>query len=107
MSWIEDMAMVNGDRQAHWENVYRTKSENEVSWFQTRPNISLDLIKATGVKLGEPIIDIGGGASRLVDALLDERFTAITVLDLSEASLARRRSVSVREHRPSIGSSLT
>jgi SAM-dependent methyltransferase len=85
---IEDMAMVNGDRQAHWENVYRTKCENEVSWFQTRPNISLDLIKATGVKPGGPIIDIGGGASRLVDALLDERFTAITVLDLSEASLA-------------------
>jgi len=80
--------MANDDRQAHWENVYRTKSENEVSWFQTRPDISLDLIKATGVKPGESIIDIGGGASRLVDALLDERFRAITVLDLSEASLA-------------------
>ena len=75
--------MVNGDRQAHWENVYRTKSENEVSWFQTRPNISLDLIKATGVKPGGPIIDIGGGASRLVDALLDEKLIHLAAFGAS------------------------
>src|SRR4051812_41243339 len=83
--------MIDNDRQAHWEDVYRTKSENEVSWFQTRPDISLDLIHATGVKPGTSIIDIGGGASRLVDALLDEGFTAITVLDLSGESLARTK----------------
>ena len=74
-------------RQAHWENVYATKDEHTVSWFQERPDISLDLIRATGVKTSASIIDIGGGASRLVDALIDEGFEAITVLDLSEKAL--------------------
>jgi SAM-dependent methyltransferase len=80
--------MDNVDRQAHWQNVYGTKSEKEVSWFQESPIISLDLIHATGVKPDAAIIDIGGGASRLIDFLLDEGFEAITILDLSEKALA-------------------
>ena len=75
-------------RQGHWDNVYATKAENAVSWFQEKADISLDLIRATGVKTTASIIDIGGGASRLVDMLLDEGFSAITVLDLSEMALA-------------------
>lgn len=75
-------------RQAHWENVYATKDEQTVSWFQEKADISLDLIRATGVKATASIIDIGGGASRLVDTLLDEGFKAVTVLDLSEKALA-------------------
>lgn len=51
------------ERQAHWQNVYQTKDENAVSWFQERPDISLDLIHATGVVTDASIIDIGGGAS--------------------------------------------
>jgi len=58
-------------RQAHWENVYATKDEHTVSWFQERPDIFLDLIRATGVKTSASIIDIGGGASRLVYGLID------------------------------------
>ena len=73
--------MANGGR-AHWEHVYETKAENELSWFQEHPSISLDLIRATGMKPNSAIIDIGGGESRLVDALLDEGFHALTVLDL-------------------------
>lgn len=61
-------------RQAHWENVYATKDEHAVSWFQEKPDISLDLIRATGVNATASIIDIGGGASRLIDALLDKGF---------------------------------
>ncbi len=80
--------MSNIERHAHWENVYQTKGERDVSWFEESPSISLDYIRATGVKPGASIIDIGGGASRLVDALLDEGFEAITVLDLSEKALA-------------------
>jgi 2-polyprenyl-3-methyl-5-hydroxy-6-metoxy-1,4-benzoquinol methylase len=76
------------DRQAHWENVYTTKGEKEVSWFEENPTISLDLILSTGVNLGASIIDIGGGASRLVDALIDRGFEAVTVLDLSNKALA-------------------
>jgi 2-polyprenyl-3-methyl-5-hydroxy-6-metoxy-1,4-benzoquinol methylase len=79
------------DRQAHWENVYATKSEQEVSWFQQSPTISLALIHATGASTNASIVDIGGGASRLADVLLDEGFEAITVLDLSEKALAISR----------------
>ena len=80
--------MTGPDRQAHWENVYTTKNEKEVSWFEESPTISLDLIRATRVNLDAPIIDIGGGASRLVDALVDNGFKAVTVLDLSKTVLA-------------------
>jgi hypothetical protein len=79
--------MGDTSRQAHWENVYTTKGENEVSWFQQSPTPSLDLI----MMQAEPtsaIIDIGGGASRLVDHLLERGFEDITVLDLSAAALA-------------------
>ena len=83
--------MDSAGRQAHWENVYGTKGEKEVSWFQDSPTISLDLIDATGVVKGASILDIGGGASRLVDALLEQGFESLTVLDLSEKALATTR----------------
>jgi SAM-dependent methyltransferase len=83
--------MDSAGRQAHWENVYGAKGEKEVSWFQERPTISLDLIEATGVAKDAPILDIGAGASRLVDALLDQGFESLTILDLSEKALATTR----------------
>jgi SAM-dependent methyltransferase len=79
------------DRQSHWQNVYQTKGERDVSWFQETPTISLDLIRATGVGADAPIIDIGGGASRLADALLANGFRSISVLDISETALATAR----------------
>jgi SAM-dependent methyltransferase len=79
------------DRQAHWQNVYTTKDENAVSWFQDRPETSLEFIAAAGARPDSAIIDIGGGASRLVDALLDRGYSNLTVLDLSEAALAASR----------------
>jgi SAM-dependent methyltransferase len=75
-------------RQKHWENVYTTKGENEVSWFQDNPTPSLELMTLVGATPRSAVIDIGGGASRLVDALIEMGFHAVTVLDLSEASLA-------------------
>src|SRR5262245_26329324 len=75
------------DRQTHWQNVYTTKGEKEVSWFQDAPTISLELIAATGAGPASAIIDIGGGASRLADALVERQYHAITVLDVSEAAL--------------------
>jgi len=83
--------MGEGGRQAHWENVYTTKSENEVSWFQQRPAPSLDLIVQAGATRESAIIDIGGGASRLVDNLVEQGFEDVTVLDLSAAALAAAR----------------
>jgi SAM-dependent methyltransferase len=79
------------DRQAHWENVYQTKSERDVSWFQETPEISLDLIRATGAGPAASIVDIGGGASRLADALLDQGYRSVTVLDLSDKALTTSR----------------
>jgi trans-aconitate methyltransferase len=76
------------DRHAHWQNVYTTKAEAEVSWFQANPAVSLALIHATGVPRDAAIVDVGGGASRLVDALLQDGYSAMTVLDLSEQALA-------------------
>ena len=83
--------MTDFDRKTHWDNVYTTKHETEVSWFEASPAISLDLIHATGVSTGASIIDIGGGASRLVDGLLSRDFKAITVLDLSMKALEAAR----------------
>lgn len=83
--------MSSVDRQTHWQNVYTTKGEKEVSWFQERPEISLEFIAATRAGPNSAIVDIGGGASRLVDALLDEGYCKLTVLDLSEAALAASR----------------
>jgi SAM-dependent methyltransferase len=79
------------DRQSHWQNVYTTKGEGEVSWFQDSPQPSLDLIALTGAARDAAIVDIGGGAARLVDALLDAGYSDLTVLDLSEAALATAR----------------
>jgi ubiquinone/menaquinone biosynthesis C-methylase UbiE len=79
--------MTSADRQAHWQGVYTTKGEQDVSWFQDNPTVSLDLIAAAGAEPGSAIIDVGGGASRLVDALLDRGYADMTVLDLSDAAL--------------------
>ncbi len=83
--------MSTPERQAHWQNVYQSKGERDVSWFEESPAISLDLIHATGVGRDASIIDVGGGASRLVDALISEGFRSITVLDLSEKALSMAR----------------
>jgi ubiquinone/menaquinone biosynthesis C-methylase UbiE len=74
--------------EEHWNQVYQTKAPDDVSWFQTRPATSLKLIEATGVGKDEGIIDVGGGASVLVDALLAAGFAKLAVLDISAAALA-------------------
>ncbi|MCI0674594.1 MAG: class I SAM-dependent methyltransferase [Phycisphaerales bacterium] len=81
------------NRKEHWEAVYRTKSPVEMSWYQNRPVTSLGLIEAAEVGRNEPIIDVGGGASTLVDHLLDAGFTDVSVMDVSAAALehAKRR----------------
>ncbi len=75
----------------HWEKVYTTKSTDAVSWFQQHAALSLDLIKATGVARDAGIIDVGGGASTLVDDLVREGYSDLSVLDLSAAALEAAR----------------
>lgn len=72
----------------HWERVYSTKATDAVSWFQEHAEHSLRLIQRTDVPLSAAIIDVGGGASTLVDDLLAGGYSNLTVLDLSAAALA-------------------
>jgi len=75
----------------HWESVYAEKGEQEVSWFQEVPASSLRLVAATGLARHARVVDVGGGASRLVDALLAEGWERLTVLDLAAPALERAR----------------
>jgi hypothetical protein len=79
------------NRQEHWNQVYQTKATQEVSWYQRRPDLSLALIHASGVGKDAGVIDVGGGASTLVDCLLDDGFSRLAVLDLSGVALAHSR----------------
>jgi ubiquinone/menaquinone biosynthesis C-methylase UbiE len=76
------------DSKQHWEQVYATKSSDSVSWFQEHADQSLRLIHNTELGKDAAIIDVGGGASNLVDDLAAEDYTDLTVLDLSSAALA-------------------
>jgi SAM-dependent methyltransferase len=76
----------------HWEGVYRSRADTEVSWFQEHAGLSLKLIHDMDVAADAAIIDVGGGASTLVDDLLRDGYRRITVLDLSGAALAAARS---------------
>lgn len=75
----------------HWNHVYTTKTSTSVSWFQAHANQSVELIRQAGVAKAAAIIDVGGGASTLVDDLLDDHYRHLTVLDLSDAALAMAR----------------
>jgi SAM-dependent methyltransferase len=83
--------MIATDRKDHWEHVYSTKAETGVSWYQDEPRLSLELIGAVAPAVGGRIIDVGGGASVLVDRLLDLPFAEIAVLDISETALGKAR----------------
>jgi ubiquinone/menaquinone biosynthesis C-methylase UbiE len=72
----------------HWEHIYSTKKTEGVSWFQEHAEQSIRLIRGTGVPCSAGIIDVGGGASTLVDDLLDDSYSAVSVLDLSAAALS-------------------
>ncbi|MGI3186364.1 class I SAM-dependent methyltransferase [Nioella aestuarii] len=78
------------DRTTHWNNRYSGSAPDDLSWYEAFPALSLSLIAdATGPGAG--VVDIGGGASRLPDALLDAGYHDITVLDLSAQALALSR----------------
>ncbi len=75
------------DHKQHWEQIYSTKPSDAVSWFQDHADQSLRLIHNTRLGRNAAIIDVGAGASTLVDDLLAEGYTDLTVLDLSPAAL--------------------
>ena len=79
------------EKQQHWDNIYQSKDPAELSWFQ--PSLTRSLAMIGSANLGEDaeIIDVGGGASTLVDDLLTRGFNHLTVLDISARSLDRTR----------------
>ncbi len=79
------------ESKKHWENVYTTKPVNSVSWYQDHAECSMSLIRNTGISKSASIIDVGGGASKLVDDLMADGYSNITVLDLSAAALSSTR----------------
>jgi len=77
--------------KTHWENVYQSKNENQVSWYQKVPVKSIDMINSLNLNFESKIIDVGAGESRLVDNLLKLGFKNITVLDISSKSIEKTK----------------
>jgi 2-polyprenyl-3-methyl-5-hydroxy-6-metoxy-1,4-benzoquinol methylase len=75
------------ENKTHWEHIYQTKESERVSWYQLHPRLSLKYIQNTGASRSAHIIDVGAGASTLVDHLLDDGYQKITVLDISSEAL--------------------
>ena len=82
---------MNISEQQHWDKVYSTKAEDEVSWFQLYPKTSMEFVEMFNLPLNANIIDIGGGDSHLVDALLDKGYQNIYVLDISAIAIERAK----------------
>jgi ubiquinone/menaquinone biosynthesis C-methylase UbiE len=75
--------------EQHWDRIYRTRAASEVSWYQPEARLSLALIRRVAPELDAPIVDVGGGASTLVDGLLRGGYRDVTVMDLASAALTR------------------
>ena len=80
-----------GGSRGHWEDVYAAKSETAVSWYQPHSVRSLELIEQAAPDRGAAVIDVGGGASTLVDDLIGRGFSDLTVLDIAPAALERSK----------------
>jgi 2-polyprenyl-3-methyl-5-hydroxy-6-metoxy-1,4-benzoquinol methylase len=79
------------DRKQHWTDVYQQKAADDVSWYQPRPELSLEMIQATGVAKDAGVIDVGAGASMLVDCLLEDGYSSLGVFDISGPALSQAR----------------
>jgi hypothetical protein len=85
------------DRPTHWNDVYTTKSERDVSWFEALPGVSLHMMDAAGLTSTTCVLDVGGGDSHLVDALIARGLRCLAVLDVSGAALDRAKARLGRE----------
>lgn len=79
------------ENKQHWENVFSTKTQNEVSWTHVYPKTSMDYLEALQLPKTANIIDVGGGDSNLVDALLEKGYKNIWVLDISATALEKAK----------------
>ena len=81
---------MNNNLKNHWENIYKNKNEDEVSWFQQIPSSSIKLIQSIGID-NPKIIDVGSGRSKLLKSLIDIGYNNLTYLDISEAALKKSK----------------
>ena len=88
---LENRIVMENNLKDHWEHIYTTKQPNQVSWTQETPTTSIELIEELNLSKDTSIIDVGGGDSRLVDYLLKEGYTNLTVLDISAAAIERAK----------------
>ena len=79
------------EKKHHWENIFQNKTPEEVSWTETFPKVSINMIQALNLDKTAPIIDVGGGDSLLADALLELGYSDISVLDISGKALERAK----------------
>ncbi|HEX7085758.1 MAG TPA: class I SAM-dependent methyltransferase [Vicinamibacterales bacterium] len=79
-------------RKAHWERLYASRGERDVSWFEELPAVSLQMLEDAGLTRDTCVLDVGGGDSRLVDSLVARGMDCLAVLDVSGAALGRARS---------------
>jgi trans-aconitate methyltransferase len=89
------------NRIDHWNEVYTKKSEDELSWHQDDPSVSLDLMRMADLATTSAIIDIGAGTSRLLERLVDLGLNDLSALDLSESALSAAQ-VQLGEHSRSV-----
>ncbi len=74
-------------REQHWQEVHHDRDPSSVSWHQETPSTSLSFVAHTGAAADQPLVDVGGGVSNLVDHLLEQGFTRLAVADISSAAL--------------------
>ncbi len=79
------------DQKGHWERVYSSNATERLGWYEPHLQTTLNWMRELGLDKDARIIDVGGGASTLVDDLLDKEFQHLTILDLSERALSTVR----------------
>jgi len=72
----------------HWQSVYSSKSAREVGWFQAQHEVSIEFISNSGIAKDARILDVGSGATTLLDDLLKEGYSNIVAMDISASALA-------------------
>ena len=88
---MSDVSPRGVERARHWDEVYGSRGETGVSWFQPRPAVSLELVEVLGIPRDAAVIDVGGGASSLVDQLVGQGYCDVSLLDVSRAALEATR----------------
>lgn len=87
LDWIKDK--MSGLIKTHWNNVYSSSSVNQLGWYEDKPSVSLELIERCSINKHDPILDVGSGATTLIDFLVNQQYQRIIALDISEIAIEK------------------